>query len=286
MMRYGDLWRKLEPMYGEREAQAVVRTVLDDGFGLSLAEVLSGGMDGVDGDRLHSVMQRLMAGEPVQYVLGRARFRDRMFGVKPGVLIPRPETGELCQWVIDEETKKKNKKSGNEPLELLDVGTGSGCIAVSLALEMDGAQVAAIDVSPDALANARDNAQQLGAQVDFRLADILADDGEWPGERRFDIIVSNPPYICLKEQKAMARNVVAYEPHLALFVPDDNPLLFYRAIARKARRWLKPGGRLYFEINPPYARRLRAMLKEEGFDNCRMRRDSFGKMRMARAILP
>ena len=274
MMRYGDLWRKLEPMYGEREAQAVVRTVLDDGFGLSLAEVLSGGMDGVDGDKLRSVMQRLMAGEPVQYVLGRARFRDRMFGVKPGVLIPRPETGELCQWVIDEETKKKNKKSGTEPLELLDVGTGSGCIAVSLALEMDGAQVASIDVSPDALAIARDNAQQLGAQVDFRLADILADD-EWPGERRFDIIVSNPPYICLKEQKAMARNEVA----------DDNPLLFYRAIARKARRWLKPGGRLYFEINPPYARRLRAMLKEEGFDNCRMRRDSFGKMRMARAIL-
>lgn len=275
-MTYRELWRTLEPLYGNGEARAITDYVLDVCFGLSKADILCGAVEEMTAEKtaeLNKIFGRLTEGEPVQYVLGRAEFSGRWFNVRPGVLIPRPETEELCAWITSD-----SKASGSP--KVLDIGTGSGCIAITLQLDMPESKVTAWDISADALDVARENAQQLGANVNFVKQDALnaKPEGEW------DVIVSNPPYICEKEKKDMAVNVLEHEPHTALFVPDTDPLLFYRAITRLAVQTLSKGGRLYFEINPIYADDTCRMMRAEGMTAVELRSDMYGKQRMAKGV--
>lgn len=275
-MTYRELWRTLEPLYGNGEARAVTDYVLDVCFGLSKADIMCGAVEEMTAEKaaeLNKIFSRLMEGEPVQYVLGRAEFCGRWFNVCPGVLIPRPETEELCAWITADSKKLDSQK-------VLDIGTGSGCIAITLQLDMPESRVTAWDISPDALDVARENAQRLGANVSFVRQDALnaKPEGEW------DVIVSNPPYICEKEKKDMAVNVLEHEPHTALFVPDADPLLFYRAITRLAVQTLSKGGRLYFEINPIYADDTCRMMRAEGMEAVELRSDMYGKQRMAKGV--
>lgn len=218
------------------------------------------------------VVDQLCENRPIQYIFGKAWFHGHEFSVDSSTLIPRPETEELVDLIIDE-----NRRSD---LRVLDVGTGSGCIAVSLALGLKFASVDAIDISDPALAVARRNASLLRAHINFRRDDILS---AKPDLNTYDIIVSNPPYIADSELPSMAANVVHFEPHSALFVPDCDPLRFYRAIAQYARLALADGGRIYFEINSRYPDEMRALLDEHGFVDIDIRRDMQGLYRFASA---
>lgn len=270
-MTYTEWWRSLTAVYDEGEAQAVAQMVLEVGFGLTLADALCGGMP--DEALLVPVRERLLAGEPVQYVLAEAEFGPYRLHVAPGVLIPRPETYELCQWV-----------TAGGGSNLLDIGTGSGCIACALAAGLPQADVTAWDVSSDALDIARSNAVRLDVSVAFRQVDILTP--QPAPDRQWDVIVSNPPYICRQESAGMERRVLDYEPDVALFVPDDDPLLFYRAIACYAAFSLTAGGRLFFEINPLYVRELEQLLHDEGFQQTQTRPDQFGRERFIKTVKP
>lgn len=282
-MTYEELWRKLTPIYDRGEAKAVARYVLDVRFGLSAADVYCGKVTQLSADEcleLEKIITRLAAAEPVQYVLGSADFCGRVFRVSPGVLIPRPETEELVRKVVADlkVERMENGRRSTGQHAILDIGTGSGCIAVTLALDIPGVSVTAWDISEEALAVARANAAGLGADVRFVRQDALNppdDAGEW------DAIVSNPPYICDRERASMERNVLDHEPHIALFVPDGDPLIFYRSVADYAVKALRPGGRLYFEINPIYADELAAMLRETGLCGVGIVRDEYGKERFA-----
>lgn len=372
-MTYNQLWKRLTAIYNEREAQAIVRTVLDALFGMSLTDICLGKVTQLSADdttRLEKIMQRLEKSEPVQYVLGAEWFAGRLFDVAPGVLIPRPETEDLVKWACDEAKEKekednskeergkeekeiskkgeapqkeeqllssplkeekeglrkwedapqkeeqplssllkeeeeglrkgedasqkeeqplssllKNNKEVSEKGEevphpsILDIGTGSGCIAITVALALPQARVTAWDISTDALAIAAGNAHRLGASVRFEHQDALNAPDD---EERWDVIVSNPPYICDKERADMSDNVLSYEPELALFVPDSDPLLFYRAIARYASKALKPGGRLLFETNTAYVHEVAQAMANEGFTAIEVRNDCFGKPRMVK----
>lgn len=298
-MTYNQLWKRLTAIYNEREAQAIVRTVLDALFGMSLTDICLGKVTQLSADdttRLEKIMQRLEKSEPVQYVLGAEWFAGRLFDVAPGVLIPRPETEELVKWTCDEakekekednskeergkEEKEVSKKGEEAPHpSILDIGTGSGCIAITVALALPQARVTAWDISTDALAIAAGNAHRLGASVRFEHQDALSAPDD---EERWDVIVSNPPYICDRERADMSDNVLSYEPELALFVPDNDPLLFYRAIARYASKALKPGGRLLFETNTAYTHEVAQVMANEGFTAIEVRNDCFGKPRMVK----
>ena len=298
-MTYNQLWKRLTVIYNEREAQAIVRTVLDALFGMSLTDICLGKVTQLSADdttRLEKIMQRLEKSEPVQYVLGAEWFAGRLFDVAPGVLIPRPETEELVKWTCDEakekekednskeergkEEKEVSKKGEEAPHpSILDIGTGSGCIAITVALALPQARVTAWDISTDALAIAAGNAHRLGASVRFEHQDALNAPDD---EERWDVIVSNPPYICDRERADMSDNVLSYEPELALFVPDNDPLLFYRAIAHYASKALKPGGRLLFETNTAYAHEVAQTMADEGFTAIEVRNDCFGKPRMVK----
>lgn len=298
-MTYNQLWKRLTTIYNEREAQAIVRTVLDALFGMSLTDICLGKVTQLSADdttRLEKIMQRLEKSEPVQYVLGAEWFAGRLFDVAPGVLIPRPETEDLVKWACDEakgkekednskeergkEEKEVSKKGEEAPHpSILDIGTGSGCIAITVALALPQARVTAWDISTDALAIAAGNAHRLGASVRFEHQDALSAPDD---EERWDVIVSNPPYICDRERADMSDNVLSYEPELALFVPDNDPLLFYRAIARYASKALKPGGRLLFETNTAYAHEVAQTMANEGFTAIEVRNDCFGKPRMVK----
>lgn len=295
-MTYNQLWKRLTAIYNEREAQAIVRTVLDALFGMSLTDICLGKVTQLSADdttRLEKIIQRLEKSEPVQYVLGAEWFAGRLFDVAPGVLIPRPETEDLVKWACDEAKEKEDnskKERGKEEKEdskeeeaphpsILDIGTGSGCIAITVALALPQARVTAWDISPDALAIAAGNAHKLGASVRFEHQDALSAPDD---EARWDVIVSNPPYICDRERADMSDNVLSYEPERALFVPDSDPLLFYRAIARYASKALKPGGRLLFETNTAYAHEVAQAMADEGFTAIEVRNDCFGKPRMVK----
>ena len=314
-MKYETLWRRLTGIYDTDEAKAIVRWVLDVRFGLSLTDIVCGKVDELPAAaqaELEVMMQRLEAAEPVQYVVGVAEFCGRKFHVEPGVLIPRPETGELCDFVIEGvkgelegvkgELKGQYSAIEDEPYSILDIGTGSGCIAITLALEMKEAKVTAWDVSEKALHIAQENAKMLGADVTFEKQDILKLEEQnisltIPEQSsptrslshlltltsKYDLIVSNPPYVCDKEKATMERHVLEHEPHLALFVPDDDPLRFYRAIAQYAQAALKHGGLLYFELNPLYARETEALLQDLGFAETEIKPDMFGKQRFLKA---
>ena len=411
-MTYEALWHRLSSLYDAGEAKAIVRLVLDVRFGMSFTDILCGKVSELSSDdqtELEKIMLRLEKGEPVQYVLGVAEFCGRQFRVSPSVLIPRPETEELCgmvgdfvgdfvecgRWnvegemfeeggVIEEEEvleeggrrkeegeylipekeqiipkeeqiipeegqiileeehiipekghiipekgkiilekddrirekddrirekedriRDKEFRIREKEFRILDIGTGSGCIAITLALGIPGAKVTAWDISDDALHIAKQNAHTLGADVLFEKRDILNISPSTfhiphsssnvpssnispssfllPPSSKYSIIVSNPPYICHKEQSAMEKNVLEHEPHLALFVPDNDPLLFYRAIANYAIEALRTGGMLFFELNPVYANDTEKMIQELGFKHTELRKDQFGKLRFLKA---
>lgn len=260
----------LVELYGEREARSIALLAASELSGLPEAAFLTDPQAAVEIDGLDTAVERLAAGCPVQYVVGRAQFFGRKFAVREGVLIPRPETEELVAW---------NLRAEQNADTILDVGTGSSCIAATLATELPRAKVSAADISPTALAVAAENCRTLGAEVDLRRADALSDLAEvFPGP--FDVIVSNPPYVPQRDRATMHPNVRDYEPSEALFVPDDDPLLFYRAIARAGRKLLRTGGRLYFEIYHLHADALCTLLAEESYTDIELRNDLFGKPRM------
>lgn len=285
-MSYEELRKRLTSVYDEREAQAVARWVLDEAFGLSLTDICCGKVSQLSADdarRLEAMTRRLEQAEPVQYVLGYAPFAGHSFEVSPAVLIPRPETEELVHWAVQSAEAMISVETQTSPsLHILDIGTGSGCIAISVALALPRATVQAWDLSPQALAQARSNAQRLGAQVSFVQQDALQ-----PPQHHacLDMVLSNPPYICQREAEAMHRNVLAHEPHMALFVPNDDPLRFYRAITRYAVEALRPGGCVLFEINVLYAEATRQMMLDEGLSHIETRLDCFGKERFVKGIL-
>ena len=284
-MTYETLWHRLTPLYEPGEAKAIVRLVLDECYGLSWADVLGGKVTELsanDQTELEKIMLRLEKGEPVQYIIGVADFCGRSFHVEPGVLIPRPETEELCRMILVEGGKWKVERE----YSILDIGTGSGCIAITLALEIQNAKVTAWDISDAALRIASENAKRLGASVSFEHRDVLSislTSHLSPLTSHYDLIVSNPPYICHKEADGMAKNVLDYEPYLALFVSDDDPLLFYRAIAHYATKALKPQGSLFFEINPLYASSLTHLLSMMSCYDIKTLPDQFGKLRFLKA---
>lgn len=223
--------------------------------------------------QVETIAMRLHCGEPLQYILGTTPFYGMDLHVSPAVLIPRPETEELVEWILSE--------NDMSPRRVLDMGTGSGCIALALAQNRPSWSVEAIDISNEALDLARKNADENGIKVDFRQQDIL----QIPSQQEiYDIIVSNPPYITPSEKKQMHCNVLDFEPHLALFVPEDDPLLFYRAIARFASTALKPSGQLYFEINRQFGQETLNMIKQESTLQPTLRKDISQNDRMIMAV--
>ena len=321
MKTYQQLWQSLTPLYDAGEAQAIVRTVLDVEYGMTLTDIICGKVNELSADeerKLEEIIIRLQKGEPVQYVLGEADFAGRPFHVEPGVLIPRPETAELCQWIEEdmagkstvssEDFSEDSPQATDDARQILDICTGSGCIAITLGLNIPNSEVTGWDISEDALRIAQGNVEMLkarnvrieyqdalalqkAAETDNEKMKVTADkevvkskgEAKTPSTQKWDMIVSNPPYICEKEKADMEKNVLEHEPSIALFVPDENPLKFYRAIAKYASSALKPGGALYFEINPIYEKETRKMLEELGFKDIETKEDAFGKKRMMRA---
>lgn len=256
---------RLQPYYTAEEVSALSRIVCCDLLGQAPTDYYLGkdiALSPKKEQELEDILQRLSRFEPLQYIEGRTLFLGREFWVAPGVLIPRPETEELVELML---------KEIPADARMLDVGTGSGCIAISLAKELPDALVTAWDVSPEALSVARANARKLQSNVRFVECDVLACQVDEVG--LYDVIVSNPPYVTEAEKADMEPNVLQWEPSLALFVPDDDPLRFYRRIAVLGRDMLADGGRLYFEINRAYGREMVEMLRTMGYVGVRVEKD-------------
>ena len=260
--------RAISALYDSRESTAIARSVVCTRCGINFSQLVVHYDDEVQIADLESIVAELAAARPVQYVLGNALFCDLEFYVREGVLIPRPETEELVEWVAS------GAKRG---ARILDVGTGSGAIAVALAKKVEGAEVVAVDISDEALRVAAENVARHSANVTLVKADALGDMSQL-GE--FDIVVSNPPYIPQSDISTMHRNVVDYEPHTALFVADSDPLCFYRSIAQNGVKMLREGGSLYFEIYEHYGAQVVKMLERLGYRECEVVKDVFGKERM------
>lgn len=283
-MTYDDIWRRLAGVYDQREARAVARMLVEEKFGLSFTDIICGAVETLsDADKqwIEAAVKRLEQGEPIQYVLGWAWFGGLKFNVRSGVLIPRPET----EWLVDN-ICAHSVPSNDRPLRILDIGTGSGCIALSIKQRLPEAYVEAWDISTEALSIAADNASSLGLDIVLRQQDALNitqndNNGTQNSPLFWDVIVSNPPYICQRERADMARNVLEHEPSTALFVPDTDPLLFYRAITRYAISSLNDGGRLLFECNTLYAGDTARMMRNEGMAATEVFDDCFGKPRFA-----
>ncbi len=258
-----------------QEVQAMIRIICEDIFNYDPVDVAlrqESELPEFAQERITDLIARMRRHEPLQYIIGWARFHGHKFKVTPTVLIPRPETEQLVDIIVNE-----NPASD---LRVLDMGTGSGCIAISLARALKFASVDALDVSRDALAVARENAAALKVKVRFFESDMLLPQPA----ATYDVIVSNPPYICWSERESMERNVKDYEPGQALFVPDNDPLMFYKAIAPYAQQSLEKGGRLYLEINQRFGNEVKRLLEDNGFEDVRIIQDTFGKVRFAAAV--
>ena len=340
-MTYSEIWHRIATSYDDGEARAIARILIEELFGLSYTDIVCGATEQLSADdtlRLDTAVRRIEQGEPLQHVLGYADFCGNRFSVNSSVLIPRPET----EWLVDEGAKlmddciasdETQHKAPHSPKRILDIGTGSGCIAISLKLRLGDAYVEAWDISEEALRTAQDNADALKAEVVFRKRDALKAEEEDCSEEEclqggalvssaptrqamdsinsnegalvssaptgqtkdsinsneasttaapWDMIVSNPPYICDSERSAMDDNVLLHEPHTALFVPDDDPLRFYRAIARYALLTLNIGGSLLFECNTRYAEATGTMLRDMGFEEVTVSDDCFNLPRFVR----
>ena len=266
----------LRGIYPDSEALSLAKMLLVEAFGFSTLELYGGKDKEISGKRrdvLDKMLSRLQKNEPIQYVLGKETFCGLDFEVDSNVLIPRPETRELVEWIVAD-------RKLDASCRILDIGTGSGCISISLAKFLSGAEVEAWDISEGALEVARRNAARNAVEVLFRQQDVLY---ALPGETRYDVIVSNPPYITEKEKLDMDANVLDWEPSAALFVPDADPLLFYRKIAELGFSILKAGGTLYFEINRAYGQETVAMLEGLNYKQIELRKDEWGNDRMIKA---
>lgn len=285
------LKKSLTSLYDSRETNAIISLLLEEVCGITRVDRIVNPDLVIDEEKSKIFEQyaaRLKQGEPVQYVLGYEYFMEEKFLVNPDVLIPRPETAELINWIVDNSVENPvdncGKLSAQPSLKLLDIGTGSGCIALSLARLINNSTVVAFDLSTGALKTAKKNAKlQNINNVTFVEKDILTDQNstyEQGNVDKFDVIVSNPPYVMNKEKMGMDKNVLNHEPHLALFVPDDDPLLFYRAISNYGKMNLREGGKLYFEINSAFGKETCELLSSLGYHDIELRQDMFGKDRM------
>jgi release factor glutamine methyltransferase len=266
---FNQIVRDLKLEESEDEINALAFAVLNY-FGISRTDVISSKPMAVELDRLNAIVVRLNRHEPIQYITNEAWFYGRKFFVDPSVLIPRPET----ELIIEEVKRIRTEK---ESFEILDIGTGSGCIAISLALEFPMTHVVGIDVSDDALTVANQNATRLSASVDFQSLDVL---NELP-TGKFDLVVSNPPYVSIQEKTTLAKNVVDYEPHLALFAHESDALIFYRAIAQIAAKTLNTNGGVIVEINERFGDEVCALFSKAGLKQNRLTKDHSGKNRFA-----
>jgi release factor glutamine methyltransferase len=266
---------ELAYLYPETEIQSFFTILVEFKLHLSriqLALEHNFELDNDDFEFLQNALLKLKNQIPIQYIVGETAFYGLMFKVDKNVLIPRPETEELVEWVL------QNHKDSNS-LKILDVGTGSGCIAISLAKNLPNAEVSALDISAEAINVAKNNAAMNQVKVDFILADILTIEKL---ENDLDIIVSNPPYVRELEKSQMQQNVLSNEPHIALFVKDENPLLFYDKIAELAKKHLTENGVLYFEINQYLGMETVELLKSKGFKNIELKKDIYGVDRMVK----
>lgn len=298
-MEYQDIILRLQKVYAPGEARALARMALEERFGMTLTDIMFGKVTELSGEKaeeLEKIILRLEKSEPIQYILGYETFCGQRFHVAPGVLIPRPETEELVEKAFhllfgkrEEEVCKGNAipTKRNAEKRVLDIGTGSGCIAVSIALKGKAAginlNVTGWDISDEALLIAKRNDEYLKAGVTFEKRDILSEQRRKENCSYWDLIVSNPPYICLSERDTMERNILDYEPHTALFVPDNDSLLFYRAIALFALHALKNGGFLAFEINQRFGKEVCEMLMSLGFKDVSLTCDQFSNPRIVTA---
>lgn len=261
--------------YPDSEALSLAKMLLTEAFGFSTLELYGGKDKEISGNRLrdlHEMLSRLKKNEPIQYIIGTESFCGLTFEVNPNVLIPRPETQELVRWI------ESDWKS--VPCRILDIGTGSGCISISLAKFLEDAKVESWDISEGALQVAHRNCVRNEVEVLLRQQDVLS---VVPEGELYQVIVSNPPYICEKEKVDMDANVLDWEPETALFVPDADPLLFYRKIAELGISMLCEGGALYFEINRAYGEETLRMLEGFGYRQLELRKDDFGNDRMIKA---
>lgn len=277
MKHIKDRFRQLEDIYPKNEASSIFYICMTTLLGCTKAELLCMRditLSEEQSCRLDQMLKRLMNHEPIQHITGQSEFYGSHFCVTKDTLIPRPETEELADWIITD-------WSGKE-CSALDIGTGSGCIAITLAKNMKKAEVTAIDISEEALIVAKENAKANSCHINFAQLDIL-DRQKRDEAGAFDIIVSNPPYIREAEKEDMQRNVLDYEPATALFVPDNDPLLFYREIAEFGKTHLKNNGKLYFEINQAFGNETVELLSNLGYEEIILRKDMFGKDRMIRA---
>ena len=261
-------------VYDRREARAFAAFVCEGRLGMRFTDVIvEPDAPCPDREDLPDILAEIRDCRPAQYIAGFAYFLGRKFAVREGVLIPRPETEEMVRRIVD-------RYKGRSGMRILDVGTGSGCIAVTLAAELPDADVTGIDVSETVLAVAGRNGSLCGGRVRFECCDILT---RQPGGR-FDLVVSNPPYVTLGEKAEMRPNVLKHEPHRAQFVGDDDPLLFYRVIAERGRSLLAPGGALWFEINERFGDEVTALLGSLGYADVKLTADLFGKPRITEAV--
>ena len=277
---YNYIKQAINGQYPDTEASAIAKAILTDVFQLSTTDLYASkdmNFSTNQAEKLEVIITRLRANEPLQYILGNCYFCGLDFHVEPGVLIPRPETAELVEWIISD------RKSSDSPIRILDIGTGSGCISISLAKNLPQSEVHAWDISEDAIRIASGNAARLDANVRFRQTDVL---GQVPTDTMMNVIVSNPPYITEAERIGMDANVTDWEPDTALFVPDNVPLLFYERIADIGKQILTPDGTLYFEINQRFGTETVDMLRKKGYRNVELRKDLSGNDRMIKAERP
>ncbi len=267
--------QSLQDIYSPQEVKSLTQHICCDLLGLEALDIYLGKDINLSESKereLENILERLRKNEPIQYVQGTTKFCGMSFIVRPGVLIPRPETEELVGRIVGE------SETG---VRILDVGTGSGCIAISLARQIPGSKVTAWDVSDEALVIARLNNEALEAGVVFEKQDVFAPEAE--REASFDVLVSNPPYVTEHDKHEMEPNVLLWEPAVALFVPDEDPLLFYRRIAALGLKMLRPGGRLYFEINQLYGAETIRLLQEMGYREARTWTDIYNNERIVTA---
>lgn len=259
-----------EPLYGQQEAKQIARMILEEVAGVTFTQLIADPDAECEIERLPQIEKELATGRPIQYIIGEADFCGLRIAVREGVLIPRPESEELVSWVVSE-------ARGDE--RIIDIGTGSGALAISLSSALPDADVTGVDISNEALEIARENGLRLAPKVKFIKGNAL-EGIERVINSEVDVIISNPPYIPQCEQGDMRSNVVDFEPHLALFVPDDDPLLFYRKIAQSAKTLLRKGGKLYYEIHENFAEQTAQMLSDKGFTEVTIRKDINEKARM------
>ena len=277
-----DFSKQLSTIYDTNEVNSLCMMVLENVVNISSAKIKAFPETEIstpESEAITNILTRLTTGEPIQYIFGYAEFYGLSFMVNPSVLIPRPETEELVEWIISA-VGNSELATGN----FLDVGTGSGCIPVSLKKNLPGAQVSTIDISPEALKIAKENAELNKVDIYFIQADILNPIHHSPLTTHYSLIVSNPPYVTLEDKKLMHTNVTDFEPHTALFVPEDDPLIFYKTITNFASTHLKKGGLLFFEINESYGKQIVELLNNKRFINIELRKDMSGKDRMVKAV--